>query len=114
MNEREHYPQRNVTLLPGDTIEATYIKPKNDPFNAATLKRLFGWKDGQRYIGRVRSEVENRIGKVSRLVVDFFDKEKGKHQSTHYAYNVELQLAKGELCDLCYTPNPQPRLFDEP
>lgn len=115
MNESEHYPRRNVTLLPGDTIEATYIKPKNSPFNPATLKRLFGWKDGQRYKGIIRKSAKNVMGEGSRLLVDFIDLEKRKHQCTHVVYNVELLIAKGELQEVTYQPNPQPELFnDEP
>lgn len=116
MNEREHYPQRKVTLLPGDTIWATYKQNPNAPVRIApaTLKRLYGWKEGQRYIGKVREEPPTNSTPEGRVVVDFYDDKKGKFQCTHLVYNVEHKLAKGELYDLRYIPNPQPRLFDEP
>lgn len=116
MNEREHYPQRKVTLLPGDTIWATYKQDSNAPVRIApaTLKRLYGWKEGKRYIGKVREEPPTNSNPEGRVVVDFYDYKTGKHQCTHLVYNVEHKLAKGELYDLRYIPNPQPRLFDEP
>lgn len=46
--------------------------------------------------------------------MDFYDDKKGKFLFTHLVYNVEHKLAKGELYDYRYKPNPQPRLFDEP
>lgn len=109
----EHFPDRTVTLLPGDEIRATYKQPKGSPFSANTLKRLFGWKNDQRYIGRVRHIRKGEDITESSYVVDFFDVEKGKRQSTHVVYNVELQIAKGELTDLRYIPNPSPSLFDD-
>lgn len=116
MNSKEHYPQRNVTLLPGDTIWATYKQPKGSQFNANTLKRLFGWKNGQRYIGRVRRVQPRDNMPGSTLVVDFYNSdERGKYQCSHAVYNIELKLVKGELTDLHYKQNPQPLLFeDEP
>lgn len=115
MDIKEHYPQRTVTLRPGDTIWATYKQPKGSPFSANTLKRLFGWINGQRYIGRVREKALNRVEcPEGRLVVDFYkNDERGKYQCTHVVYNVELKLAKGELYDLHYKPNPSPSLFDD-
>ncbi len=113
MNRFEHYPDRTVTLLPGDEIRATYRQPKGDPFSAKTLKRLFGWTNGQRYIGRVRHTRKGEGFTDSSLVVDFFDTKTNKRECTHVVYNVELQLAKGELYDLHYTPNPSPSLFDD-
>lgn len=115
MDVREHYPHRTVTLLPGDTIWATYKKPKDDPFSPTTLKRLFGWINGQRYIGRVREEAPRRgVCPEGRLVVDLYkDDERGKFQCTHVVYNIELDIAKGVLTDLHYKPNPSPSLFDD-
>ncbi len=115
MNTKEHYPGRTVTFLPGDTIWATYIKPKDDPFSPTTLKRLFGWTNGQRYIGRVREEAPRRgVCPEGRLVVDLYkDDERGKFQCTHVVYNIELDIAKGVLTDLRYKPNPSPSLFDD-
>lgn len=113
MNRRDHYPQRTLTLLPGDMITATYIQPTNSPFTAQTLKRLFGWKNNARYVGHIRRDAPTR-GKSPDLttVADFYD-EKGKFQSTHVVYNVELMIAKGELREVQYRPNPQPQLFDD-
>lgn len=115
MDIKEHYPDRTVTLLPGDEITATYIKPKNDRFSPKTLKRLFGWTNGQRYIGRVREEAPRRgVCPEGRLVVDLYtDDKRRKFQCTHVVYNIELQIAKGELTDLHYKPNPSPSLFDD-
>lgn len=114
MIKSEHYPHRTVTLRPGDTIWVTYLKPKNNPFSATTLKRLFGWINEQRYIGRVREEAPRRgVCPDERLVVDFYKAdERGKFQCTHVAYNIELMIVKGELRDLHYKPNPSPSLFD--
>lgn len=115
MNHNEHYPRRTVTLFPGDTIWATYQKPKDSTFAAATLKRLFGWENGQRYIGRVRQQPpRSGEGPEGRLVVDVYKAdERGKYQATHFVYNIELKIAKGELTDLRYKPNPSPSLFDD-
>lgn len=113
MNSHEHYPQRTLTLLPGDEIRATYKQPKGSPFSANTLKRLFGWKNEQRYIGRVRHIRKGEDITESSFVVDFFDVEKGKRQGTHVVYNIELMIAKGELREVQYQPNPQAQLFDD-
>lgn len=114
MDIKEHYPDRTVTLLPGDEIRVTYKQPKGSPFSANTLKRLFGWKNEQRYIGRVREEAPRRgVCPEGRLVVDLYkDDERGKFQCTHVVYNIELDIAKGVLTDLRYKPNPSPSLFD--
>lgn len=115
MDIKEHYPDRTVTLLPGDEIRVTYKQPKGSPFSANTLKRLFGWKNEQRYIGRVREEAPRRgVCPEGRLVVDLYkDDERGKFQCTHVVYNIELDIAKGVLTDLRYKPNPSPSLFDD-
>lgn len=116
MNNKEHYPQRTVTLLPGDTIWATYKQPKESTFSPNTLKRLFGWVNGQRYIGRVRRVASTQATATDEntLVVDLYEGEKrGKYQCTHVVYNIELQIAKGELVDLRYQPNPHLTLFDD-
>lgn len=112
MDRIDHYPNRTLTLLPGDTITATYIQPQGSPFTPQTLKRLFGWKNNTRYVGRVRKEQPTRSNPEATTVVDFYD-DKGKRQCTHVAYNVELQIVKGELRDVQYQPNPQPQLFDD-
>ncbi len=111
----EHFPNRTVTLLPGDEIRATYRQHPNNPVRIAptTLKRLYGWKEGMRYIGRVRHKRKGEDITDSSFVVDFFDTKTNKRECTHVVYNVELQLAKGELYDLHYTPNPSPSLFDD-
>lgn len=115
MNKFEHYPQRTVTLRPGDEIRATYKQPKGSPFSPNILKRLFGWINGQRYVGNVREEAPRRgVCPDGRLVVDFYkDDKRGKHQCTHIVYNVELMIAKGELSDTTHIPNPSPSLFDD-
>lgn len=112
----EHYPQRTVTLLPGDEIRATYRQLPNAPVRIApaTLKRLFGWKEAMQYKGRVRHIRKGEDITDNSFVVDFYDLKTGKHQCTHIAYNVELMIAKGELYDVTHTPNPSPSLFDEP
>lgn len=113
MSKIEHYPDRTVTLLPGDEIRATYKQPKGDPFSAKTLKRLFGWTNGKRYIGRVRHTRKGEDITDSSFVVDFFDEKTGKRECTHIAYNVEVNITKGELYDVRYTPNPSPSLFPD-
>lgn len=115
MDIKEHYPQRTVTLRPGDTIWATYKRPKESQFSAKTLKRLFGWIGDQRYIGRVRRDAPRRgESPEGRLVVDLYkNDERGKYQCTHFVYNIELQIAKGELTDLHYKPNTTHSLFDD-
>lgn len=115
MDINEHYPHRTVTLLPGDTIWATYKQPKESTFSPTTLKRLFGWVSGQRYIGRVRRAAPTQGNPdENTLVVDLYEGEKrGRYQCTHFVYNIELQIAKGELTGLRYTPNPYLTLFDD-
>ncbi len=108
----EHYPQRTVTLSQGDEIRATYRQLRG-AFNPSTLKRLFGWKEAMQYKGRVRHTRKGEGFTDSSLVVDFFDTKTNKRECTHVVYNVELQLAKSELYDLHYTPNPSPSLFDD-
>ncbi len=114
MDKHEHYPHRNVTLLPGDEIRATYRQNPKAPvrINPPTLRRLYGWTEGKRYKATVRHSKKGEGD--SSVVVDFFDEKTGKHQATHPVYNIELMIAKGELYDLRYTPNPSPSLFDEP
>lgn len=111
----EHYPRRTVTLRPGDEIRATYRQLPDAPVRIApaTLKRLYGWKEGMQYKGRVRHIRKGEDLTESSFVVDFFDVKTGKHQCTHVVYNIELQIAKGELTDLHYKPNPSPSLFDD-
>lgn len=109
----EHYPQRTVTLSPGDEIRATYRQLRG-VFNPSTLKRLFGWKEAMQYKGRVRHIRKGEDVTDNSFVVDFYDLKTGKHQCTHIAYNVELMIEKGELYDVTHTPNPSPSLFDEP
>ena len=111
----EHYPQRTVTLHLGDEIRATYRQRPNAPVRIvpATLKRLSGWTEGMRYKGVVRHVRKGEILADYSFVVDFFDEKTGKHQCTHIAYNVEAFIAKGELYDITYTPNPSPSLFPD-
>lgn len=111
MDINEHYPHRTVTLLPGDTIWATYNKKSS--YNEKTLKRLTGWENGQRYIGRVRRRLTEDKDPVGALVVDFYDNEKGKYQCTHVVYNIELYIVDGRLRELHHRPNPSPSLFDD-
>lgn len=106
MDIHEHYPQRTVTINPGDIILATYQKPAGSPFNASTLKRLFGWVNGWCYIGRARRDGEGKI------VVDFYKEGARPLECTHAGYNVEVEIAKGALTDLRHRPNPSPSLFD--
>ncbi len=112
MNNNEHFPHRTVTLLPGDTIWATYRK-NHSMYNEKTLKRLTGWKNGQRYIGRVRRRLVEGKDPVQALVVDLYDNDKGKYQCTHVVYNIELYIVDGRLRDLHHRPNPTPSLFDD-
>lgn len=111
----EHYPQRTVTLRPGDEIRATYRQLPDAPvrISPATLKRLYGWKEGMQYKGSVRHVRKDEGEPDGSLVVDFHDAKTGKHQCTHVVYNVELMAAKGELYDVSYIPNPSPSLFDD-
>ncbi len=114
MNKFEHYPQRNITLHPGDEIRVTYRQLPNAPVRIApsTLKRLFGWTEGMVYRGHVRHAKKEDCVDAS-FVVDFFDTKTNKRQSTHILYNVELKIAKGELYDVTCIPNPSPSLFED-
>lgn len=111
MNKSEHYPQRSITLLPGDEIKVTY-RQRPVVFNSSTLKRLCGWTEGMRYKGCVRQQRKGECVTDGTIVVEFYDIKTGKRQCTHPVYNIELMAVKGELYDLQYTPNPSPSLFE--
>lgn len=108
----EHYPQRTVTLLPGDEIKVTY-RQRPVVFNPSTLKRLCGWTEGMRYKGCVRHQRKGECVTDGSIVVDFYDIKTGKQQCTHAVYNIELMVVKGELYNLRYIPNPNPSLFGD-
>lgn len=111
-NKFEHYPQRSITLLPGDEIRATYRQIPKGAFNPSTLKHLFGWTEGMRYKGCVRQQRKGECVTDGTIVVEFYDIKTGKRQCTHPVYNIELMAVKGELYDFQYTPNPSPSLFE--